>query len=316
MKLFISHATSDKVITRAFVDMLYAIGMKQEDMFCSSVPEIGIPIKQDIYSYIKEIFTSDSLYVVFMLSSQYYKSVACLNEMGATWITQTEYVSILLPGFEFENIKGAVNPQQVAIKLDTETAKFQLNELKKDLENKFNLHAINESRWERIKENFLNVLEDKDEETPYFDISNCRAYCIGDQISRGCKIMDVNSRENRISASINFAHTSQDICSVVIFPKIHDWRKYANNGFSLSFKVKSNTSEPFVMILEIKRRDLPGHVRRPIVVNSTCDLYRYPLIDLDKESEWEFVEEVCFLAERDNTPDSFELTITDLKIKK
>nr|WP_187307761.1 hypothetical protein [Ruminococcus sp. AF46-10NS] len=50
-----------------------------------------------------------------MLSDNYYSSVACLNEMGATWVLKKEYRSILLPGL-IQKIEGAINPNKIANK--------------------------------------------------------------------------------------------------------------------------------------------------------------------------------------------------------
>ena len=51
--LFISHATKDKKLITSFVEMLYSIGLKKENIFCSSIPELGVPIKEDIYDYLR-----------------------------------------------------------------------------------------------------------------------------------------------------------------------------------------------------------------------------------------------------------------------
>lgn len=56
--------------------------------------------------------------VVFMLSKNYYESVACLNEMGATWVLQKQYQTILLPEFDFKDIVGAINLRDISFKLD------------------------------------------------------------------------------------------------------------------------------------------------------------------------------------------------------
>ena len=83
MKLFISHSEKDKNAAKALVKLLYRLRMREADMFCSSTPELSIPIKQDIYQYLRHELDTESLFVVFLLSGNYYSSAACLNEMGA-----------------------------------------------------------------------------------------------------------------------------------------------------------------------------------------------------------------------------------------
>ncbi|WP_289193129.1 hypothetical protein [Bacteroides acidifaciens] len=40
------------------------------------------------------------------------------NEMGAAWVLQSEYSTIVVPGFEIPDIKGAINPRKLAIVLN------------------------------------------------------------------------------------------------------------------------------------------------------------------------------------------------------
>lgn len=86
MKLFISHSQQDRPFILPMVEMLYSIGMSENDIFCSSIPELGIPGGKEIYEYLRELFVKEELYVLFMLSDRYYQSPNCLNEMGAAWI--------------------------------------------------------------------------------------------------------------------------------------------------------------------------------------------------------------------------------------
>lgn len=53
--------------------------------------------------------------------------------MGAAWVLKQDYDSILLPGFDYRQIAGAVNPNRIALKLDDKdinNLKHRLLELK------------------------------------------------------------------------------------------------------------------------------------------------------------------------------------------
>ena len=51
--VFVSHATADAPLVRAFVDFLAeGIGVPVDEIFCSSLPEFGIPTGQDFVEYI------------------------------------------------------------------------------------------------------------------------------------------------------------------------------------------------------------------------------------------------------------------------
>ena len=81
-KIFISHSSKDEKIVSAFVDLLFDIGLNTGQIFCTSVPGCGVLIDNDIYTSLKREFEEHQVHVVFMLSSNYYGSPACLNEMG------------------------------------------------------------------------------------------------------------------------------------------------------------------------------------------------------------------------------------------
>ena len=52
-------------------------------------------------------------------------------------------------------MKGVVNSDKVAIKVDAEDAKARLNELKDKLCAAFNLESISHTKWERKRDRFL-----------------------------------------------------------------------------------------------------------------------------------------------------------------
>ena len=159
-KIFISHASSDLKYVEPFVELLADIGLTNDNLFCSSVPDYAIPLNQDIYDYLLSLFHNYKLYVIFMLSDNYYNSPVCLNEMGAAWVLKNEYTSILLPGFEYREIKGAVNPNKIGMKLDDkeELLKKRLGELKRIISKEFCTN-IPDMRGEKKRNNFIEVIK-------------------------------------------------------------------------------------------------------------------------------------------------------------
>lgn len=159
-KIFISHSSDDLTFVHPFVELLADIGMTTDNLFCSSVPDYSIPLNQNIYEYLASMFNNYALYVVFMLSDNYYESPACLNEMGAAWVLKNEYTSILLPGFEYKEIKGAVNPNKIGMKLDDEEEllKKRLGELKNIISEKFNI-SVPDMRWEKKRNDFISNIK-------------------------------------------------------------------------------------------------------------------------------------------------------------
>lgn len=155
-KLFISHSSKDERIARHFVELLEFLGFNKENMFYSSARTYGVPIDKDIYDEIKEQFNKYNLHVIYMLSENYYNSIPSMQEVGAAWVLMYKYTSILLPGFEFKNIKGAINPNKISIKLDDKNCKFLLTELKDNLIDEFNLKKVDNNLWEQKRDSFID----------------------------------------------------------------------------------------------------------------------------------------------------------------
>ena len=160
--VFISHATVDKCYVKYFVELLEDLGLNEEEIICSSIPPYCVPLGGKVYEWLVEKFQSCELHVMFMLSENYYKSVACLNEMGAAWALKQKWTGILLPGFEFGDIAGCIDSTQVSIKLDDkdkETLNFRLGELKEQLTEEFELREMTSTVWERKRGDFLAKIE-------------------------------------------------------------------------------------------------------------------------------------------------------------
>ena len=158
-ELFISHSSNDAVPVRRFYDLLEVIGVPENKIFCSTIPERGVPLGEDIYTVIKNQLLKQRVHVVFMLSNNYYNSVACLNEMGAAWILQASYTTFLLPGFEYREIKGAINAGKIGIKLDAgeEEVFSRLTEFKDKLCGDFKLQRVDERKWHRKVVEFIET---------------------------------------------------------------------------------------------------------------------------------------------------------------
>ncbi len=157
-RLFISHASNDKESIEKIIGLFEFLGLSDTNMVCSSIVGYEIPLGEDIFEYLRNLYTDSELFVVYIHSQAYYKSAVCLNEMGAAWVLKTEYCSILLPGFEYGDMRGVVKSGTIAIKLDNEDAATRLNELKEKLVQFFSLPEKNQNAWERHRNNLLKNL--------------------------------------------------------------------------------------------------------------------------------------------------------------
>lgn len=160
-KIFISHNSKDEKYAIALVNFFKAIGVKKNQMVCTSVPGCGVPLGEDIYDWLEKQFNEYRLHVLFLLSDRYYDSSASLNEMGATWVLRQKYDTIMLPGFEFKKIDGAVDPSQIAIVLDgnDRTLKYRLQELRDEISKELGIEPLDEIDWEDARDTFIEEIK-------------------------------------------------------------------------------------------------------------------------------------------------------------
>lgn len=116
-KVFISHSSKDDDYANVFVELLELFGFREKDIFCSSNYSTGIAYGEHIFERLKKEL-SDGPVVIYLLSNDYYESVICLNEMGASWMMSDEHYPVALPEFEVNKIKGAVSSSRLALNVD------------------------------------------------------------------------------------------------------------------------------------------------------------------------------------------------------
>lgn len=130
-KIFISHSSKDREYGQALAGLLRKIGLDGH-VFFSSDADTGIPVNKDIFQYLKEQIRGDA-YMLFLLSENFYDSIACLNEMGAAWGGKNTCALLVVPGFSIGNyrvLQGAVGPWQLAVEM---TDRHRMRQLMSDI---------------------------------------------------------------------------------------------------------------------------------------------------------------------------------------
>lgn len=155
--IFISHSSEDIDYVKEFVNLLETLGFNSRNqLFCSSLPGYNIPTGENIYDYLKKQFNKQ-LYVICLLSENYYSSPACMNEMGATWVKSKDCTAILLPEFKYSQLKGAIDASRIWFGM---CEKDRINELKEKLENEFNINKIEYSKWQSKLDDYITNIDE------------------------------------------------------------------------------------------------------------------------------------------------------------
>lgn len=163
-KVFLSHSGDDVAFVNELVKLLEFLGVDTpQKLLCSSIKGYQIPTSEDFAEYIMKQFYEYNLFVIIVHSRNYYSSSYSLNEMGAAWVLKTDFFSFLVKGFEFKDMNGVINDRTISVKVDQDDAGARLNELKNKLVPLFKPQGVNESRWETLRDEFLNNVKDFEE---------------------------------------------------------------------------------------------------------------------------------------------------------
>lgn len=156
-KVFISHSSSDKIFGDALVFLLKGLGLSKSQLLYTSNDVYGIPLGKNIFQYLRENIEYD-VHMVFLLSQNYFNSVACLNEMGAAWMAKNDYTIIGTPGFDFNDKcfrDCCIDSQKMGILMDNYV---RMAEFKEMITKKFILD-VDAIEWEQLFEEYKNMIE-------------------------------------------------------------------------------------------------------------------------------------------------------------
>ena len=159
--IFLSHSSADKKYGNALEKLFSGIGIKNEQLIYTSHPLHKIPLGKNIYEYLRLAFNR-KLFVIILWSNEYLESPACLNEMGAAWVTQSDCTNIYVPSFDFKNPKYyqcAVDKNKMGAILDgSDNCKTSIIELKNKMAEIFSLD-IDEKNWVYLLDQFIEDIK-------------------------------------------------------------------------------------------------------------------------------------------------------------
>ena len=142
--IFISHRSSDKQYGNALRDFISGLGVPNNRLIYTSHPLHKIPLDKNIYDYLRSNISAN-VFMIILWSNQYLESPACLNEMGAAWVVQSDYTNIYVPDFSFGNPKYrecAVDTAKMGAVLNGDAhCRASMLELKEKIVKLFDLHV-------------------------------------------------------------------------------------------------------------------------------------------------------------------------------
>jgi hypothetical protein len=220
--------------------------------------------------------------------------------MGAVWINQSMYYTILLPDFQFKGIKGAINPMRKAIHLDwpDEQLKGELTVLKDQLSKLFSLQ-ITELTWGKYRDDFIKSVK-KTDNAVRLDLKNSQGICIGDTNHAGMNVK-FEKELQRLSCKVNFNKTIADICCIVIHTGDLKIKRKIELEKCLKFSMKASKSIKTIVV------EIVAHTKNNNIVTIHYDVpanrewsdYRILLKDFIPQGTYEHCSELKFTIFKD-----------------
>lgn len=159
--VFISHCSSNKKYGDALEKLLTGLGVKDNQIIYTSHPLHKIPLNENIYDYLRNSINKN-VFVIILWSNEYLKSPACLNEMGAAWVTQTDYVNMYTPNFSFDNPKYnecAVDIKKMGVVLNGNiNCKASMIEFRDKILEIFG-NTLDDSKWTYLLDQFIEDIQ-------------------------------------------------------------------------------------------------------------------------------------------------------------
>lgn len=120
-KIFISHASKDQKIVVSFTEKILELGLgikSKTEIFNTSIEDAGIQSGEDFKARIKKELT-DASAVILIITDNYKKSEACLNEMGAAWALELNVIPFILEPINHSSV-GFIHSTTQLLKLNSD----------------------------------------------------------------------------------------------------------------------------------------------------------------------------------------------------
>lgn len=173
--IFISHATKDKVIVDAFVDLILhgALSVPIDEIFCVSTDGTKIVSGANWRDSIKDSLLSAKVNFL-IITPNYKESEICLNEMGAAWVTSAVVIPLIVDPIKFNTVGVIQEPTQIEKLLDEGSLDRIRDRVEEELE--IPKAQIKSDRWRAKKKEFLIRIEKHLKTNPFPDPVNRNSF--------------------------------------------------------------------------------------------------------------------------------------------
>lgn len=154
-KIFVSHASKDEEIARAFVDLILHGGLSVpiNEIYCISADGTKIKSGDDWRNSIRSAIRIVKINFL-LITTSYKNSEVCLNEMGAAWVSDAKVIPLIIDPITYKTVGIIQEPNQIEKLLD----EMSLDRIKDVIQEELHIDnsQLRSDRWTAKKREFLD----------------------------------------------------------------------------------------------------------------------------------------------------------------
>lgn len=154
--VYVCHSVIDKKFARKTIELLFDIGLNEEQVMSSYSDNYSIPLWEDRYEYIRDKLNR-RVVVIFLISNNFYNDIICNQDVGALTALNCDCISVVTADFTGTPFR-AIYPDKKIIELGAPNVKVSLRKMKGILEESFCINRLSDDRWEQCRDDYINEL--------------------------------------------------------------------------------------------------------------------------------------------------------------
>lgn len=130
-EIFISHSSKDIVFINSLNNFLMNLGIKDENIFCSSIQGQDVKTGDRIEEVVRTKLSNSDL-IFYIISKNFLESPYCTAEYGAGWVLQekqTKIIIIKMPDVDPSDLQGFLNSNYKYTELNIESLSAMLDDI-------------------------------------------------------------------------------------------------------------------------------------------------------------------------------------------
>jgi len=206
-RFFISHSSDDKELVELFVNSILVTGLKidDEEIYCSSLNGLGNKSGQDFVEEIQKALHSAEISIL-IITENYKHSEICLNEMGASWLSESYVIPIIVEPISYQNV-GALNLLKHCEKMLSTDSLFNVRET---IETNTSINGTGINRWKSIVEKFVKDAEKIKLKKPKIVSSEAHQKIIKEKTELQAEFNEISEELDRKTKYIKILESKKD----------------------------------------------------------------------------------------------------------